>query len=130
MPKPYNFPTHTINGDWKLPVILSAAQQLLSGSWTEDDRVDVGLTPDHGGWDDYGFHQNNGSRPLWSDSSDSGSGVVTLVDPASVNIVVPAYVFDRLGPGTINVGVRYINKVTNASASLLVGRLPLQNGWV
>lgn len=126
----YNFDSHSNRSDWKLPFSLNAKAVVGSGGWAApDDEILVGLSMSGYDWDDYGFTRCDGA-PFWQASSNDGSNVVTLVMPSSIDILVPASAFARVGVGTMDVGVHFQRASTNQSYTLLIGRLPVVNGIV
>jgi hypothetical protein len=106
--------------------------------WESDvDLVVLGMSPDAVTFDDYGLRSrtfppasNDSTAPWFQASSDDGSGVVTLLDPSTVDIIVPWNTIRWIGPGMINVGLQYRNKLTDERSTLLTGRLPLMDGVI
>lgn len=98
--------------------------------WTANDYVVVGITPEAATWDDYGMFQSTFTpfatvKPFMTWSSDDGSNYVTLTDPNTIDIQIPGTQMQRLGVGTVNVGISLRRKDTGSQQTLVSARLPL-----
>lgn len=124
------FEEASASSDWKFPYRLIVPEM---NGWDETrDEVVLGISPDDIRWDDYGRRSRTfpptdtwNASPYYQASSLDASGVVTLVDPNSIDILVPWNTIRSLGPGVVNVGVQYRNVLTGSRTSLIAGRLPL-----
>lgn len=117
------------SSDWAFPYKLIIPDMIWD---TNRDQVVLGMSPDAVTWDDYGIRSRtfpptstSDTAPWFQAASDDGSGVVTLLPPNLIDILVPWNTIRMIGPGTVNVGVQYRDKLTGARRSLLSGRLPL-----
>lgn len=128
----HNFQGASVQGDWTMPYIINCSQLVGAGGWTGDHLVELNISPDRDpGWDDYGLRRY-GPTPdpyvqpwAYQTRSDDGSGIVQLVPPASVQVVVPASVLGRFGPGMVSLGVHFTRLSTGQRITLLAGRLPI-----
>lgn len=127
-----NFPPTSNRGDWRMPVTLDATRLLGSEPWEATDVVELHLSPDHATWDDYGQRRLDNPpaseripAPFFATRSDDGRGIVTLAQPSTIVVVVPAWAIASLGIGTVNVGIHYEDLSTGARTTLLAGRLPI-----
>ena len=131
----FNFPPATDSGDWHAPFYVAANDEYVT--WTDDDEVLVGISPDAITWSDYGPHYRSyppgrtaANPPYFRASSNDGSGYVTLINPGLVDIFIPASVMRGFGPGEVNVGVRYSRASDQRTSTLFIGRLPILHGVV
>jgi len=102
-----------------------------------DDEIILGLSPEELSWSDYGSHHKSyppgraaSNAPYFRASSNDGSGYVTLVNPGLVDILIPASIMRGMGPGEINVGIRFARASDQRTSTLLIGRLPILHGVV
>jgi hypothetical protein len=133
--KRVEFQTASATADWVFPYRL-----LVPGinGWDKTvDLVVLGMSPDYVSWDDYGLRSRTfptapgyDTAPFFQATSDDGTGVVTLLDPNLISITVPYNTIRQLGPGGVDVGVQYRDKVAGSRATLLIGRLPLVAGVI
>jgi hypothetical protein len=94
----------------------------------DEERVTLTITPDFVTWDDYGLHQkvfNETITPWAQYHSDDGTGYVTVTDPGSIDVWLPASVVRPMGPGVVNVGLSLTNSILGTRQTLVWGRLPL-----
>lgn len=127
-----NFDATSNRADWRMPFTLDATRLLGGEPWQATDVVELHLSPDHAAWDDYGQRRLDtppvGERipaPFFAARSDDGRGIVTLSQPSTILVVVPAWVMSTLGIGTVNVGIHYEDLESGARLTLLAGRLPI-----
>lgn len=125
-----NFQATSVQGDWQMPFLIDCSK--LTSEWTEDELVELHVAPDGDtGWDDYGLRRYNPMPPYvrgwhtYESNSGDGSGSVVLIDPSSVQIIVPARIISSFGPGMVGVGVHFTRNSTNQRVTLLNGRLPI-----
>ena len=129
------FEEASVTADWHFPYRIIVPGQ---SAWDPlVDEVVLGMSPDFVVWDDYGLRRRTfppGSSlttgPFYQASSDSGDGVITLVDPNGIDIHVGWNTIRNLGPGSIAVGIQLRDKLTGARTTLLTGRLPLVDGVI
>lgn len=132
----HNFQSTSNRSDWRMPFTLDASRVLGPNPWGPNDVVELNISPDHASWDDYGHRRYDappldervGSSAAFSTRSDTGDGIVTLSEPATISILVPHWVIGGLGIGTVSVGIHYLRLVGGraiARETLLAGALPI-----
>lgn len=131
----YNFDRQSMWGDWSF-----VYQVKVDGltEWGPNDVILFGAKPDFAMWDDYGQRKIGpaGTGDLWAASywinarSDDNSGMVALVAPNKVAFSVAGGSWRGCGPGTINLGARYLNTLTGQTIALWRARMPLVDGGV
>ena len=132
----YHFPPTTDTGDWRAPFYVATNSEMVT--WhPPDDEIILGMSPEAISWEDYGPHRTSyppgrgsSNAPYFRASSNDSSGYVTLVNPGLVDILIPANIMRGLGPGEINVGIRYARASDQRTSTLLIGRLPILHGVV
>lgn len=134
----FNFDRQSLQGDWQLDYDVNPAILANGTSWGLEDVVIFVARPDFAVWNDYGHRQIGapGNGDPWAAEasywiharSDDASGIVTLTAPSKLSILVPGGSWRGCGPGTVNVGARYLNLGTRRTVALFRGRLPLVDG--
>ena len=125
-----NFQATSVQSDWTMPFVIDCSK--LTSEWTDAEVVELHVAPDGiTGWDDYGLRRYDSTPPYvagwrtWESNSNDGTGCVQLIDPASVQILVPANVISSFGPGMVGIGVHFTRPETGQRVTLLSGRLPI-----